>query len=70
MQWEKVLRANSRCGLGGLLSRPLLSLIQQFPELVQSKLSTVESPLLPAFDMNKALGEYERVARELMKEGA
>lgn len=69
-QWEKVLRANSRCGLGGLLSRPLLSLIQQFPELVQSKLATVESPLLPAFDMNKALGEYERVARELIKEGA
>lgn len=64
--WEKVLRSNSRCGLGMTLSRPLLTTIQQFPQVAQAKLVKSDGPLLPSFNAKKSIQECAIVAQELM----
>ena len=58
MVWGKLVRKTSRCGLGGTSPKPILTTLQNFPELYQSKLVRQAGPLLPSFDLEESRRGY------------
>jgi [NiFe] hydrogenase diaphorase moiety large subunit len=55
--WGSMIRAMSRCGLGGTSPKPILTTLEKFPELYRGRLATPRGPLLASFDLAAALGE-------------
>lgn len=65
VSWGELVRSTSRCGLGGTSPNPILTTLQQFPELYQAKLTEQSGVLLPSFDLEAALQGNERARIEL-----
>jgi [NiFe] hydrogenase diaphorase moiety large subunit len=63
--WGAVVRKASRCGLGVTASNPILSTIAKFPEIYRNRLRTREGALRPSFDVDAALGGYDKAVRDL-----
>ena len=58
VSWGELVKKTSRCGLGATSPKPMLSLLDNFPELVQEKVVRQKGPLLPAFDLNESRRGY------------
>lgn len=56
--WGKLVRKTSRCGLGGTSPKPILTTLENFPEIYQEKLVKQSGPLLPSFDLNESRRGY------------
>ncbi|NDP60639.1 MAG: NADP oxidoreductase, partial [Oxalobacteraceae bacterium] len=56
--WGKLVRKTSRCGLGGTSPKPILTTLQNFPELYAAKLVKQAGPLLPSFDLEESRRGY------------
>lgn len=65
VSWGSLVRSTSRCGLGGSSPNPILTTLQQFPEIYQAKLVQQQGALLPSFDLDKALQGNEQARIEL-----
>lgn len=65
VSWGALVRRTSRCGLGATSPKPILTTLEKFPEIYQDKLVKNEGPLLPSFDLDTALGGYEKALKEL-----
>ncbi len=58
--WGKIIKASSRCGLGQTSPNPMLTTLQNFPQLYQQRLKTKDEGR-PAFDLRAAMEESCRV---------
>jgi [NiFe] hydrogenase diaphorase moiety large subunit len=56
--WGKLVRKTSRCGLGGTSPKPILTTLENFPEIYQEKLVKQDGPLLPSFDLKESRRGY------------
>lgn len=56
VRWGAMVKAMSRCGLGGTSPKPVLTTMEKFPELYRSRLVNETTGLLPSFDLAAALG--------------
>ena len=56
--WGKMVRKTSRCGLGSTSPKPILTTLENFPELYQEKLVKQQGPLLPSFDLAESRRGY------------
>ena len=56
--WGKMVRKTSRCGLGGTSPKPILTSLENFPEIYQEKLVRQDGPLLPSFDLEESRRGY------------
>jgi len=65
VRWGKLLRQTSRCGLGTTSPKPILTTLEKFPEIYQDKLVKQNGPLLPSFDLEAAVGGYEKAMNEI-----
>jgi [NiFe] hydrogenase diaphorase moiety large subunit len=65
VSWGALVRRTSRCGLGATSPKPILTTLEKFPEIYQDKLVRHEGPLLPSFDLDTALGGYEKALKDL-----
>lgn len=65
VSWGALVRKTSRCGLGATSPKPILTTLEKFPEIYQAKLVKHAGPLLPSFDLDTALGGYEKALKEL-----
>lgn len=65
VSWGALVRRTSRCGLGATSPKPILTTLEKFPEIYQNKLVRHEGPLLPSFDLDTALGGYEKALKDL-----
>lgn len=63
--WGKIIKSTSRCGLGTTSPKPILTTLDQFPELYQEKIVIQKGPLLPSFDMDNALSHHDNAHKEL-----
>ena len=59
--WGKIIKTSSRCGLGQTSPNPMLTTLQNFPQLYQQLLKTKDEGR-PAFDLQAAMEESCRVA--------
>lgn len=66
--WGKLMRSTSRCGLGTTAAKPILTTMKSFPELYRDRLTAGDGPLLPSFDLKKALQGHEDAFQVLVKE--
>ncbi len=64
--WSNIIRSTSRCGLGTTSSKPILTTLNQFPEIYQSKLTQQQGPLLASFDLNAAMEGFAVASEALM----
>ena len=67
VSWGNLVRSTSRCGLGATSPNPILSTLQQFPEIYQAKLTRQQGVLLPSFDLGAALQGNEQARIELTR---
>ncbi|MDO9604788.1 NADH-ubiquinone oxidoreductase-F iron-sulfur binding region domain-containing protein, partial [Hydrogenophaga sp.] len=65
VQWGAVVRNTSRCGLGATSPKPILTTLNRFPEVYQSRLAKPSGPLLPSFDLDAALAGYAEASQAL-----
>jgi [NiFe] hydrogenase diaphorase moiety large subunit len=56
--WGEVVHKTSRCGLGSAAPKPILTTLENFPELYQQMLIQQQGPLLPSFDLNESRRGY------------
>ena len=70
INWSKLLKNTSRCGLGTAAPNPILGTLDKFPEIYQEKLVEQKGPLLPSFDMDKALSAHDLAYKHLVQENA
>jgi [NiFe] hydrogenase diaphorase moiety large subunit len=68
--WSKLLKGTSRCGLGTAAPNPILATLDKFPEIYQQKLVEQKGPLLPSFDMEKAMRAHKQAYINLVQEVA
>lgn len=68
VQWGAIVRHTSRCGLGATSPKPILTTLDKFPELYQSRLVQATGPLLPSFDLDAALVGYAEASQALLEE--
>ena len=66
VSWGKLVRTTSRCGLGGTSPNPILTTLEQFPEIYQAKLTEQNGALLPSFDLQAALVDNEEARSTLI----
>lgn len=66
--WGALMHETSRCGLGTTAAKPILTTLDKFPELYQAKLAKQDGPLLPSFDLDKALSGHEQAFKHLVEE--
>jgi [NiFe] hydrogenase diaphorase moiety large subunit len=57
----------SRCGLGQTSPNPILTTLQNFREMYQSRISA-ENAFVPEFDLEKAAGEAAAVTGQTFAE--
>ncbi len=70
IQWSKLLKGTSRCGLGTATPNPILATLDKFPEIYQEKLIKQQGVLLPSFDMKKAMSAHKLAYQHLVQEDA
>jgi [NiFe] hydrogenase diaphorase moiety large subunit len=58
----ETVRAASRCGLGQTAANPILTTLERFRPLYETRLTKQDEDLLPRFDLAAAVGEAERLA--------
>ena len=63
--WGKIIKCTSRCGLGTTSPKPILTTLDQFPELYQEKIVIQKGPLLPSFDRDNVLSYHDNAHKEL-----
>ena len=68
ISWSKLLKGTSRCGLGTAAPNPILATLKKFPEIYQDKLIEQKGPLLPSFDMEKAMSAHDLAYKNLIEE--
>lgn len=68
IEWSKLLKGTSRCGLGTAAPNPILATLDKFPEIYVDKLVEQKGPLLPFFDMNEAMSAHELAYKNLVGE--
>ncbi len=68
VSWGALMRATSRCGLGTTAAKPILTTLDKFPELYAEKLNKTEHLLLPSFNLEEAIGEYDNAYKVLVEE--
>lgn len=56
----QIIKTQSHCGLGQTAANPVLTTLERYPELYQSKLKTISYE--PGFDLDGALGTARRMA--------
>jgi len=56
--WGKMVGKTSRCGLGSTSPNPILTTLENFPEIYQEKLIRQQGPLLPPFDLAESRRGY------------
>ncbi|WP_104403143.1 NAD(P)H-dependent oxidoreductase subunit E [Vibrio penaeicida] len=64
--WSNIIHSTSRCGLGTTSPKPILTTLNQFPEIYQEKLTQQQGPLLASFDLNEAMEGYAVASDILM----
>lgn len=62
--WSQIIKQSSRCGLGKTATNCLLTAILKFPEEFNERLQA-ESDFNPAFDIEKAVDNYEDIINEI-----
>ncbi len=67
IQWGKLLRATSRCGLGTTSPKPILTTLEKFPHLYQQSLVKNDGVLLSSFDIKAALKGHDDAYQQLIK---
>ncbi len=65
--WGKIIKSMSRCGLGQTSPNPILTTLQYFREMYQSRISA-DNLFVPAFDLKKAAGEAAAVTGQTLAE--
>jgi [NiFe] hydrogenase diaphorase moiety large subunit len=65
--WGKIIKSMSRCGLGQTSPNPILTTLQNFREMYQSRISA-ENAFVPEFDLEKAAGEAAAVTGQTFAE--
>ena len=70
LSWGKIIKSTSRCGLGTTSPKPILTTLDQFPELYKEKIAVQKGPLLPSFDMDNALLDHDNAHKELSNKNA
>ncbi len=68
--WSKIVRSTSRCGLGTTAPKAILTTLENFPQIYESKLVVQKGALLPSFDRDEALRDHFLAVRELERESA
>jgi len=63
-EWSTIIKQSSRCGLGKSSSNCLLTAMLKFPETFQEKL-TCNRDINNAFNLNKAVENYEEIVNEI-----
>ncbi len=70
IQWSKLLKGTSRCGLGTAAPNPILATLDKFPEIYQEKLIEQKGPLLSSFNMEEAMSAHDLAYKHLVQEDA
>ncbi len=70
VQWSKLLKGTSRCGLGTAAPNPILATLDKFPEIYQEKLVEQKGPLLPSFNKEEAMSAHDLAYQHLVQEDA
>ncbi|MCF6167128.1 NAD(P)H-dependent oxidoreductase subunit E [Lutibacter sp.] len=70
VSWSKIIKSTSRCGLGTTSPKPILTTLDQFPEIYKEKIVVQKGSLLPSFDMDKALLDHDNAHKELSNKNA
>lgn len=70
VQWSKLLKGTSRCGLGTAAPNPILATLDKFPEIYQEKLVEQKGPLLPSFNKEEAMSAHDLAYKHLVQEDA
>lgn len=65
VEWGKLVRKTSRCGLGGTSPKPILTTLERFPEIYEKKLVRQDGPLLPSFDLKESRRGYLEAILEI-----
>ena len=63
-EWSTIIKQSSRCGLGKTSTNGMLSAMLKFPEEFKKYLLS-KSDINPAFDLDKAVEEYENIIQEI-----
>jgi len=63
-EWSTIIKQSSRCGLGKTSANCLLTAMLKFPETFEEKL-TCNMDINTAFDLNKAVENYEEIVNEI-----
>jgi len=66
VSWASIIKSTSRCGLGTTSPKPILTTLQQFPELYQEKIIVQKGALLPSFDHDSALLQHDKVYHDVL----
>jgi [NiFe] hydrogenase diaphorase moiety large subunit len=69
VQWGALVRSTSRCGLGATAANPILTTMENFPEIYRSRLRTKDGPLRPSFDPDSAFTGYDEAVTAQATEG-
>jgi len=64
IEWSKIIKTTSRCGLGQMSSNSLNDAIKKFPE-VFSKYRSDLNGLHPSFNLDHAVEEYDSIINEI-----
>ncbi len=62
--WSKIIRRTSRCGLGQTSSNSLICAMEKFPDTFQKRL-TGDADISKAFDLEKAVEDYDNIIKEI-----
>lgn len=66
--WGRIVTAASRCGLGATSQNPIVSTLQNFPDLYQKLLDRETNPLHdPSFDLDKCLEDFDRALEDAIE---
>ncbi|CAG7641208.1 NAD(P)H-dependent oxidoreductase subunit E [Rhodococcus opacus] len=69
VSWGALVKKTSRCGLGATSPNPILTTLDKFPEIYTKRLrKQKKEALLLSFDLDAALGGYEKALEGLAKE--
>ncbi len=64
IEWSKIIKTTSRCGLGQMSSNSLNDAIQKFPEIFERSLSE-NTDFNRAFNLDHAIEEYDKIINEM-----
>ena len=59
-EWGNIMKATSRCGLGRMATRSLLSAMKKFPAHFKEQLDKKGNGFNKGFDLERAIGSYEK----------